>query len=299
MRHRAWLVGIVVVAVAAAGIGAAVSLHNRPVLVPAATLPPMAADEVRAAEFGKRYPRQYATYVKNREQSTEPSVYGGSVPVDKLEAYPYLPTVFAGYGFALEYNEDRGHLYTLEDVQAIARPHPRLNCMTCKSAQVPAALAEHGKAWYALPFEEHAAAFTEPVGCADCHAPTTMQLRLTRPHLVEALQAMGRDPSQLSHQEMRSLVCAQCHVEYYFPEPIYEVALPWAQGLEPEQQYAYYQSIGFADWTHPSTGAPLLKAQHPDYEMFVGSPHHAAGLACADCHMPYVVEGNVKYTSHW
>lgn len=298
MRRRAWFVVVAVVAVAA-GVGAAVALQNRPVVSPAAVLPPMAPDEVRAAEFGKRYPREYQSYLKNRDQSKGPSLFGGSVPADKLEEYPYLRVVFAGYGFSKEYNEDRGHVYTLEDVNATARPHDKLNCMTCKSAQVPAAIAQHGEAWYALPFVQHKDEFTEPVGCADCHDPVTMELRITRPALIEALQAMGKDPATLTHQEMRSLVCAQCHVEYHFPPPTYKVVFPWRDGLDPEKQYAYYQSVGFSDWTHPATGTPLLKAQHPDYEMFVDGPHHAAGLACADCHMPYVVEGNVKYTSHW
>jgi nitrite reductase (cytochrome c-552) len=42
----------------------------------------------------------------------------------------------------------------------------------------------------------------------------------------------------------------------------------------------------------------MLKAQHPGYETFITGIHGQNGLACADCHMPYVREGGVKYSSH-
>jgi len=109
-----------------------------------------------------------------------------------------------------------------------------------------------------------------------------------------------------SRQEMRTLVCAQCHVEYYFTRGEKIVTFPWGDRLEdmkPEQVYEYFQSgpyegNPFVDWVHPRSETPMLKAQHPDYEFFVNSTHHAAGVACADCHMPYIRQGNVKITSH-
>jgi nitrite reductase (cytochrome c-552) len=42
----------------------------------------------------------------------------------------------------------------------------------------------------------------------------------------------------------------------------------------------------------------MLKAQHPGYEIFTTGVHAKRGLSCADCHMPYVQEGGVKYSSH-
>jgi nitrite reductase (cytochrome c-552) len=60
----------------------------------------------------------------------------------------------------------------------------------------------------------------------------------------------------------------------------------------------YYDESSFADWTHPLSRAPMLKAQHPDYEIWSLGIHARRGLACADCHMPYVSEGGVKYSDH-
>jgi nitrite reductase (cytochrome c-552) len=123
--------------------------------------------------------------------------------------------------------------------------------------------------------------------------------------LVEAFQAMGKDISKATHQEMRSLVCAQCHVEYYFdkkradaPDVAY-LTFPWKTGLNADSALAYYNAIGFTDFTHQLSRAPILKAQHPDYELYTTGIHAKRGVACADCHMPYVKEGGQKFTSHW
>jgi nitrite reductase (cytochrome c-552) len=42
----------------------------------------------------------------------------------------------------------------------------------------------------------------------------------------------------------------------------------------------------------------MLKAQHPDYEMFLTGTHASRGIACADCHMPFRSEGSQKFTDH-
>ncbi len=262
----------------------------------------IAQDERAPAVFGEAYPRHYASYLKNGEMAKEPSKYGGSVKEDKLAATPYLLTLFKGYGFSKEYNEDRGHVYTIQDVTTIKRVDPEktvATCMTCKSTNVPDIMAKYGDDYYKMPFKIAAAEAHFPIGCSDCHDPETMNLRLSRPAFIEALTRQGIDPNSLSLQEMRTGVCAQCHVEYYFAPGSGRLTFPWDGGTNPEQIYAYYQALGFKDWEHPDSGVPMLKAQHPEYEMFQDSPHEAAGLACADCHMPYVVEGNTKFTSHW
>ncbi len=253
------------------------------------------------ADFGVYYPRHYDSFKRNFEMSTEPSVYGGSEPVDKLEIYPYMKTLWAGYGFSKEYNEDRGHVYTLEDVLEIDRVTPKTlaTCMTCKSAQVPDLIAEYGDAYWKQNFHAIAEQVSDAISCSDCHNPEDMQLKLTRISLVRALERFGEDQADFTVQDMRSLVCAQCHVEYYFDPATKAVTFPWDKGFDPEDIYAYYQELGFADWTHPGTGTQLLKVQHPEYEMFQGSTHQSAGLSCADCHMPYMREGNTKISSHW
>ena len=98
---------------------------------------------------------------------------------------------------------------------------------------------------------------------------------------------------------MRTYVCAQCHVEYYFKGENKALTFPWEKGLKIENINDYYDEYGFKDWTHGETGAPMLKIQHPEFEMFSTSLHYRSGVACADCHMPYVREGSVKVSDHW
>ena len=143
-----------------------------------------------------------------------------------------------------------------------------------------------------------------PIGCADCHDSKSMKLTISRPALVEAFQAMGKDVNQATHQEMRSLVCAQCHVEYYFDkkipgkEGIPYLKFPWDKGMSVEAMEEYYDAIEFSDWTHHLSRAPMLKAQHPGYETYLTGVHADRGVSCADCHMPYKSEGGQKFTDH-
>jgi nitrite reductase (cytochrome c-552) len=153
----------------------------------------------------------------------------------------------------------------------------------------------------------------ETIGCANCHDPRTMELTITSFPLREALQRQGKDPQKLSRNELRSLVCAQCHVEYYFTDPGQgsnkKPVLPWDNGMDPEKIYAYYNSHGdtktrgfegkFLDWTHPVSKTPMIKVQHPEYEVWYNGPHGAAGVSCADCHMSFTrLDGKKKISSH-
>jgi nitrite reductase (cytochrome c-552) len=97
---------------------------------------------------------------------------------------------------------------------------------------------------------------------------------------------------------MRSFVCGQCHVEYYFKGDGKRLTYPWAKGLKVDDALAYYEEAGFRDWVHAETGAPMLKAQHPEFEMFNQGVHARSGVACADCHMPYKREGGLKISDH-
>jgi len=157
-----------------------------------------------------------------------------------------------------------------------------------------------------MPYFEARKLVQHPVSCIDCHDPSTMQLRITRPAFIEGIRAykasqgvanydVNRDATR---QEMRSYVCGQCHVEYYFQGPEKRLVYPWQNGLKVDQIYAYYQQIGFKDWTHADTGAPLLKAQHPEFETWNQGIHARSGVACADCHMPYRRIGALKISDH-
>jgi nitrite reductase (cytochrome c-552) len=137
-----------------------------------------------------------------------------------------------------------------------------------------------------------------PLGCADCHDPATMNLTITRPALIEAFQRQGKDIARATPQEMRSLVCAQCHVEYYFKGDGKYLTFPWDKGMTLEDMESYYDQIEYKDYVHAVSKAPILKAQHPDYEMALLGTHGQRGVSCADCHMPYISEGGVKYSNH-
>jgi nitrite reductase (cytochrome c-552) len=126
-----------------------------------------------------------------------------------------------------------------------------------------------------------------------------MRLIVTNPALKEALERQGKDWETFTRQEMRTVVCANCHVEYYFKGDGKYLTFPWDNGTRIDEIISYYEESGFKDWAYPETDTPMLKAQHPEYEFFTAdSTHYEAGVACADCHMPYVRDGAAKYSSH-
>src|SRR4030042_6396453 len=101
-----------------------------------------------------------------------------------------------------------------------------------------------------------------------------------------------------TRQEMRSFVCGQCHVEYYFAGKGKLVTYPWAKGLKVDDIEAYYDEIEFSDWKHEETQGAVLKAQPPEFEMWNQGIHSRSGVACADCHMPYMRQGAIKISDH-
>ncbi|HOS96237.1 MAG TPA: ammonia-forming cytochrome c nitrite reductase subunit c552 [Deltaproteobacteria bacterium] len=160
------------------------------------------------------------------------------------------------------------------------------------------------KGWeYAkLPLADILLGVKHPVTCANCHDPVTMKLTVVNPAFIEAMERLGIDVSKASRQDMRSYVCGQCHSEYYFEPASKKVVFPWDKGYLPEEMYSYYaqKPAGFEqDWVHPDSGARMLKAQHPDFETFTGGVHARSGVACADCHMPFMRDKGQKYSSHW
>jgi nitrite reductase (cytochrome c-552) len=133
-----------------------------------------------------------------------------------------------------------------------------------------------------------------------------MQLRITRPAFIEGIRAWKKSQgidnyevnTMATRQEMRSFVCAQCHDEYYFKGDEKRLTFPWFKGLKADEILSYYDEVGFKDWVHAETGAPVLKAQHPEFEMWNQGIHSRAGVACADCHMPYKRVGALKISDH-
>ena len=268
---------------------------QRPVL----TLNPIARWEPDNAVWGRNYPREYESYLRTRETGTR-TKFGGGPPRDYLAENPRQVILFAGYPFSKDYQQARGHYHAITDITHTKRVNEKTvgTCWTCKSTDVPKLIEELGAdGFYHQKFADLRGRVTHPIGCQDCHDPATMNLRITRPALSEALAAQGKQIGDATHQEMRSLVCAQCHVEYYFKDKYY-LAFPWARGRTVEEIIAYYDANHFTDYVHAISQAPMLKAQHPDFELYSQGIHAYRGVSCADCHMPYRSEGGIKFTDH-
>lgn len=263
--------------------------------------------EGRSDIWGENYPREYQTWKKTADMDFK-SKHMGNMQEDVLEARPEMVVMWAGYAFAMDYGAPRGHMHAVTDVRNTLRTGSPFTeeenmqpgtCWSCKSPDVPRMMHEMGIAefykgkWSSLGHE-----IVNPIGCADCHDHTTMSLNISRPGLIEAFERQGKKVTDATAQEMRSLACAQCHVEYYFKGDGKYLTFPWDKGTTVEQIEAYFDEVGHVDWVHKLSRAPMLKAQHPDYEIFMMGPHAQRGLSCADCHMPYKVDGGIKYSDH-
>ncbi|HXK60805.1 MAG TPA: ammonia-forming cytochrome c nitrite reductase subunit c552 [Acidobacteriota bacterium] len=279
--------------------------------------------------WGKNFPLQYDQYRRTVDQVR--TRFGGSeamprtpddadprsvVSQSRLEEDPRLKTMWAGYAFAVDFREERGHAYMLEDQTYTERQRVTQQPGTCIHchASVYVAYKQLGEGdiragfekLNQMPYQQARQHVKHPVSCIDCHDPETMQLRVTRPAFIEGIQKVkaaqgieSYDVNQMAtRQEMRSFVCGQCHVEYYFQGQEKRLVYPWTDGLQADQILGYYEKTGFQDWTHRETGAPVLKAQHPEFEMWNQGIHGRSGVACADCHMPYQRVGALKISDH-
>mgnify|MGYP000845710107 FL=1 len=257
--------------------------------------------------FAPFYPRQYDSW-RATADTTFRSRYMSSQDDDLLALRPEMVVLWAGYAFSKEYNAPRGHMHAIEDVTKILRtgaptdsthsPQPG-TCWTCKSPDVPRLMKKVGlDNYYSAPWDKWGNEIVNPIGCATCHNTKTMKLEVHQPALVEAFERQGRDINNATHQEMRSLVCAQCHVEYYFKGDKKHLTFPWDKGMTVEKMEEYYDAEGWTDYVHSLSRTPILKAQHPDYELSQLGIHGQRGVSCADCHMPYKTDGAVKFSDH-
>lgn len=270
--------------------------------------------------------------------------HGGSesLPREKSEIFPFLSTIYQGYAFALDYRERRGHAYMLVDQEQTKRLQvpQSASCLHCHSAVMPlykklgdGDVMKGFEVSYRLPYAEgnkilHEIGHAHPVTCADCHDPKTMNIRVTRPGFIKGIQALANSDEDLpqfpsieiyrqgnkskpydpntdaTRNEMRTFVCAQCHVEYYCGTKL-PLIFPWGKGLKVEKIEAFWDDIrfqdgeSFYDFRHKLTKAKLYKAQHPEFELWSQGNHARSGVACADCHMPYFRIGATKVSDHW
>lgn len=301
------LVGTIVV-LSAVLVGVLTFMRNQPPQERAfQPLVEIKAMEPDSEQWGVNFPNQWTTLQKTATNNID-TTYAGSSAFSWLERDPRQVILFAGYPFSKDYNDDRGHANALEDVRATKRLNLDPNdpkrtpgtCYSCKSSNNPGLWDEMGmEAYDKLSFVELGEHIEEPIGCANCHEAGTMRLIVTNPALKEALEAQGKDWTTFTRQEMRTVVCANCHVEYYFKGDGKYLTFPWANGTEISQIVEYYEEEGFKDWEYPDAKTPMLKAQHPEYEFFTaGSTHYNAGVSCSDCHMPYVRDGAAKFSTH-
>ncbi|NPV47095.1 MAG: ammonia-forming cytochrome c nitrite reductase subunit c552 [Armatimonadetes bacterium] len=282
------------------------------------------------AVWGRNFPRQYDLYLRTVDMVR--TRFGGSealprtpseadprsvVARSKLEADPRLKRLYAGYAFSVDFREARGHAYMLQDQtftlrQKFKKGQPG-TCLHCHaSTWVPYRKAGNGDMFAGfeklnqMPYFEAAKHVNKPISCIDCHDPKTMALRITRPAFIEGIRNLkaaegipNYDVNKMAtRQEMRGFVCGQCHVEYYFKGDAKRLTYPWHKGLKIESIVGYYEEVGFTDWTHEETGTQVLKAQHPEFELWSQGIHARSGVACADCHMPYKRVGAMKISDH-
>jgi nitrite reductase (cytochrome c-552) len=297
------------------------------------------------AKWGKNWPLQYDGYRRTAlSTKTRFGGHGGSeaLPAEKIERDPWLKRMFLGYAFSIDYRDRRGHAYMLADQEATQRlTKPQSgSCLHCHASIMPLyrSLGD-GDAMrgfeqtFTFSYQElnkklHDSGHAHPVSCVDCHDPSSMALRVTRPGFIRGMQALaasdkptpampsvelwrqgGRaqpyDPNvDASRNELRSFVCGQCHVEYYCSSKM-PLTFPWGKGLRADEIEAFWDETKFpdgepfSDYAHKETGAPILKAQHPEFELWSQGIHSRSGVACADCHMPFAREGATKVSDHW
>jgi nitrite reductase (cytochrome c-552) len=317
-------------------------------------------DDVDAAKWGKNWPRELDGYKRTAEPTN--TKYGGAAGAsegqpapEKADRDPWLKRVFAGYLFAVDYRDRRGHAFMLFDQEVTKRNVPAEakqsgNCLHChgsimplyrklgkealpngtQAEQVQAGLVKVSELSYwdaHKELEQLSGGKAHPVGCVDCHDPQSMEVRVTRPAFITGLQKLAASTAEVAalpsverwrkgdrakpydpnldatRQEKRSYVCGQCHVEYFCGKGL-TIFFPWGEGLKVEQMEHLYDAMlvagkRFKDWTHAETGMDVLKAQHPEFEVWSTGIHARSGVACADCHMPYKREGAQKISDHW
>ncbi|KWT82654.1 cytochrome C nitrite reductase [Candidatus Magnetominusculus xianensis] len=266
------------------------------------------------AVWGRKFPNHYDSYLKNSEKTKDYSKYKSDNQC-RLSPWPFQFVLFDGWGFGVEYNEPNGHTEMMKDQRDIDSSRKKAGgvCLTCKTPYAPELRKKLDIDYFRKPYDEVLNEIPEKhrtmgLVCIDCHDPATMDLRISRQTLIESLKAIGKDPEKLTRQEKRSLVCAQCHVDYSIPKDkdgkSIALVFPWKNGkwgnITIEAVIKQIRDEGLKEWKHKPTDQKLGHLRHPEFELFSspGSVHWAAGVACADCHMPYERVGREKISSH-
>ncbi|HAR41690.1 MAG TPA: ammonia-forming cytochrome c nitrite reductase subunit c552 [Bdellovibrionales bacterium] len=309
--------------------------------------------------WGQNWPRQFDQYKKTSQPSRTNFGGGDANPAQKAVLMPFLTRMFAGYAFAIDYRDRRGHAFMLFDQEHTRRVTERAQpgaCLHCHASIIPTLVRLGGgdpnadsaedysksyneqvirlgfEKFSRIPFKDayaevvqtgsmnpvpgksdqfHKIRGAHPVSCTDCHHAKTMRLQVNRPGFLAGIRALKASQGvpdfnvnrDATRAEMRTYVCAQCHVEYYCG-PKTTLFFPWDQGVKVQEIEKHYNQTKFPDghrfydWQHAETGAELLKAQHPEFELWNQGVHARSGVTCSDCHMPYRREGAMKVSDH-
>ena len=234
---------------------------------------------VSAAEWESHYPDIYASYMKNAENTGH-----GGMRISYVETDPDIQVIYDGMGFSFDYTEAIGHNFTLNDIAETTRPHKLANCLTCKTPDMTAMVNAMGKGVYSMDFDEMYAQVSEPVSCYNCHGNTPGTMVITHDYMADAMN----DEIAASRVSGSVVSCAQCHIEYYFDPATKATSVPYdsLDNLDPDSILAFYNKMGFVDFTNKNTGVGMIKVQHPEFETFMGEGSvHKGMYTCADCHM--------------
>ncbi|MCE5333074.1 MAG: ammonia-forming cytochrome c nitrite reductase subunit c552 [Desulfobacteraceae bacterium] len=281
----------------------------------------IADGEMNPANWGKVYPLEYDSWTKTKDpRPVGKTKYKNDFDAknthyDKLSEFPYMPLLFNGWGFGVEYNEPRGHHYMVIDQLEVDGSRLKAGgaCLTCKTPFSDKLRQELGASYFADPYHDVHARIPEEfrqlgAACMDCHDNKTMAPKLSRWTLAKALKEIGKNPDTITRQEGRTLVCAQCHVTYVIPKnpemKSTDVFFPWQGSKEGDISIENIIKVvrgnpAHEEWKQSVTGFKVGFIRHPEYEFFSrNSVHWNAGAACADCHMPYTRVGVSKISDH-
>ncbi len=280
----------------------------------------IADNEFDPEVWGKIFPLEYESWLKTKDpKPVGKSMYKkgfdtDKIIYDKLSEFPFLALLFNGWGFGVEYNEPRGHHYAIIDQQEIdpSRTGAGGVCLACKSPMHKSMTEQNGMKYLTAKFNDAINMLPDKMrqvgpSCADCHKASDMSLKINKTHLENGLKLIGK--KEMTRQEMRMLVCAQCHITYYVPRTPEkkvngDVVQPWTGGQWGNISIENIIKDLLTDtkrieWKQKVTGFDMPFVRHPEFEMFTkGSIHFNAGLACADCHMPYKRVGSYKISTH-
>jgi len=305
-------------AAALCGLMATACAPPKPEQVKGVQIPDGAIDP---AVWGKAYPEEYEGWKKTGEatpagKSKYKKGNDGGQTFDKLSEYPFNALLFNGWGFGVEYNEPRGHFHMLKDQLEVDPSRVKAGgaCLTCKTPYAQQLAEKHGVDYFSKPYKDVLNLIPKEhqelgVACIDCHNNKDMTLKISREFtLGKGLMKLGVDQSKLTNQEKRSLVCAQCHVSYVVQKndemKSKDVFFPWDESkwgnISIENVIKKIRSDkSYGEWTQSVTGFKMAFIRHPEFEMFSNnSVHWMAGVACADCHMPYTKVGSKKISDH-